>query len=139
MNARRGGFSLVEALAALLVASMVLLAALSLQGQMAQAERRYERAMTLAELKRTAMVLVRDINPASEPTGARALGGDRRLVWTATPVGDFRTAGGGRFEVRLYRLTTTLIEPDGRPAAVMRFDRVGWRPAQRGVGATTRP
>lgn len=124
----KAGFSLIEAMAALIIASLVLLAAYGLQQQMALAQVRYERALSLAERKRTAVVLVRDINPAAEPTGGRALAGKRRLTWRATPKGDFRPVTGGRHEARLYAMEVTLFEPDGRPAAVMHFDRVGWRP-----------
>lgn len=124
----RAGFSLIEAMVALIIASLVLLAAYGLQQQIALAETRYERALDLAERKRTAMVLVRDVNPAAEPTGARALAGGRRAVWSTTPAGEFRPMIGseGR-EVRLYRMEVTLRDRDGRTAAVMVFDRVGWR------------
>jgi len=128
----KAGFSLIEAMTALIIASLVLLAAYGLQQQMALAEVRYERALSLAERKRTALVLVRDINPAAEPRGSRALAGKRRLVWRATPKGDFKLVTGGRHQARLYVMEVTLIEPDGRPAAVMTFDRVGWRPLSAG-------
>lgn len=137
MTARRAGFSLIEAMAALLIVSLVLLAALSLQGQMAQAERRYERAITVSELRRTAMVLVRDVNPAVEPVGTRPLAGGRRLAWSAVPVDAFQPSTDGRFEVRLYRVTTTLFEPDGRVLSAQTYQRVGWRPRQRGAAAGT--
>ena len=136
MRAGRGGFSLIEAMAALLIASLVLLAALSLQQQMALAEQRYERALGLSEMKRTAMTLVRDVNPAAEPVGWRPLAGHRRVSWTSIPVTDFQLSREGRFEVRLYRMDVTILEQDGRATATLRFDRVGWRPVQRGAGTT---
>ncbi len=135
MRARRGGFSLIEAMAALLIASLVLLAALSLQQQMALAEQRYERALGLSEVKRTAMMLVRDVNPASEPVGSRPLAGHRRVSWTSTPVSDFQVAREGPFQVRLYRVDATILEQDGRATATLHFNRVGWRPVQRGAAA----
>ena len=128
MTAGKRGFSLIEALAALIIASLVLLAAYSLQQQMLDAERRYERALALSELKRTTIVLIRDVNPAAEPRGSRALAGNRIARWTASPRGAFVRATGGLHEVRLYRMTVVLHEADGRPAGQLQFDRVGWRP-----------
>lgn len=124
----KAGFSLIEAMTALIIASLVLLAAYGLQQQITLSEVRYERALSLAERKKTAIVLVRDINPAAEPTGARAMAGKRRLTWRATPKGQFKPVTGGRWEARLYTVDVTLLEADGRPAATLRFDRVGWRP-----------
>lgn len=124
----RAGFSLIEAMAALLIASLVLLAAYSLQREMTEAERRYERTLALSERQRTALVLVRDVNPAAEPVGERALAGGRRAIWTARPEGEFVLARGGLHEVRLYQMELTIREADGRPASSVTFARVGWRP-----------
>lgn len=126
--ARREGFSLIEALAALLIASMVLLAAYSLQREMTGAERRYERAVALAERQRTALVLIRDINPAAAPRGERMLAGGRTAEWTTRPLGDFTVANDGRNEVRLYRMEVVVRDPDGRASPPLTFSRVGWRP-----------
>lgn len=131
----KAGFSLIEAMTALIIASLVLLAAYGLQQQIALSEVRYERALSLAERKKTAMVLVRDINPAAQPTGARAMAGKRKLTWKAAPKGAFKLVTGGRWEARLYTVDVILLEADGRPAASLRFDRVGWRPAPAQRGA----
>lgn len=128
MTTAKRGFSLIEALAALIIASLVLLSAYSLQQQMLDAERRYERALLLSELKRTTIVLVRDVNPAAEPRGSRVLAGNRVARWTVLPKGAFVRATGGLHEVRLYRMTVILHEADGRPAGQLQFDRLGWRP-----------
>jgi len=130
---KRDGFSLIEALVALTVAAMVLLAVLELQHQIADGEAHYERALALAGVQRNAMALTEDINPAEKPAGEIPMAGGRILRWTSTPVTGFRRnvaypAGNGRFEVRLYRLRVDLYDGQRRPLGTLSFDRVGWRP-----------
>jgi prepilin-type N-terminal cleavage/methylation domain-containing protein len=131
-RSRRRGFSLIEALVALIIAAIALSAALELQRQLADGQRRYQRALTLAGLERDAMALTAEVNPTLQPQGAVALAGGRSLRWTATPrTGPELNAGspgaGRRFELRLYRMGVRIFDADGAVLGQLNFDRVGWR------------
>jgi len=128
----RKGFSLIEALVALIIASMALAGVLELQRQLADGQVRYQRVLTLARLERDAMALTADLNPADQPDGVRALAGGDSLRWRAEPLGPPALNTGSRqsgraFELRLYRLTITLADPRAQPLGQFAFDRVGWR------------
>ena len=133
---RRAGFSLIEALVALIIAALVLSAALALQYQLADGQRRYQKALTAAALERDAMVLTADINPTVQPVGEAPLAGGGLVRWTSTPRSEPRlntgsASAGRRFELRLYRVSVVII--DGRNTVVgqLSFDRVGWRKLDR--------
>ena len=126
------GFSLVEALVALIIAAMALAGVLELQRQLADGQRRYERALMVAGLQRDAIALLADVNPTATPQGSAPLTAGRSLRWTSTPrteptlnTGDLRT--GRRFEMRLYRVQVTMLDRDGSALGLLAFDRVGWR------------
>ncbi len=136
---RRRGFSLIEALVALIVASMALLAVYALQEQLARGQLRYQRALAAAGLRRDAMALTEEVNPMSEPVGERPLAGGRRVRWTSTPLTDPRPNAGypsgvGRYEVRLYRLSVLILDAQGRRIDSVAFDRLGWRRLDTGAG-----
>jgi len=57
MSRGRDGFSLVEALVALAVASMALLAVFALQQQLARGQQRHQAALELVRLQRNALAL----------------------------------------------------------------------------------
>lgn len=87
-RARRArGFSLIEALIALIIAAISLAAVLELQRQLADGQARYQRALELAQLQRDAIVLTEDVNPAERPDGVARLSGGRSLRWRAEPRG----------------------------------------------------
>jgi prepilin-type N-terminal cleavage/methylation domain-containing protein len=126
------GFSLIEALVALIIAAISLAAVLELQRQLADGQARYQRALELAQLQRNAIVLTEDVNPTARPDGVAQLSGGRTLRWRAEPRGaealNTGSAGAGRaFELRLYRMTVTILAADGGPLGQVSFDRVGWR------------
>jgi prepilin-type N-terminal cleavage/methylation domain-containing protein len=128
----RAGFSLIEALVALIIAAMALSAALVLQQQLADGQRRYQRALTTAALERDAMALTADINPTAQPNGAATLAGGRIVRWTATPrSGPMLNTGsaraGRRFELRLYRVFVQVVDDHNAVVGQLNFDRVGWR------------
>ena len=128
----RAGFSLIEALVALIVAAMALTAVLELQRQLADGQARYQRALTLAGLERDAMTLMADVNPTEQPEGALLLPGGRSLRWVVQPLGppalNTGSARSGRaFELRLYRLTILIRDASAGPLGQFAFDRVGWR------------
>jgi type II secretory pathway pseudopilin PulG len=128
----RAGFSLIEALVALIVAAMALASVLELQRQLADGQARYQRSLTLAGLERDAMTLTADINPTERPDGGALLPGGRSLSWVAQPLGsptlNTGSARSGRaFELRLYLLTIQIRDAGGGPLGQFTYDRVGWR------------
>jgi len=140
MSRGRDGFSLVEALVALAVASMALLAVFALQQQLARGQQRHQAALELARLQRNALALTDELNPTLEPSGELVLAGGRRLRWSSRPLTPPRTQigipdGEGRFEVRLYRVDGVILDPRGRALGRVAFDRMGWRPLR----PTTQP
>lgn len=129
---RRAGFSLIEALVALAVAAMALLAIFSLQQQLAEGERRHTRTLDLIALQRNALALTQDVNPTAEPRGAFSLAGGQTVSWTTEPLTAPRTnvglpVGEGMFEVRLYRVRVAITDARGTRLGGLDFDRIGWR------------
>ena len=126
----KAGFSLIEALVALIVAAVSLLAIFELQRQMTRAQARYERAFEDSRRQRNALAMLEHLNPAERPQGVLAEGGGRQMRWTSTPLTPFRPVQGrgSRHEVRLYRLHVRLLAADGGVATTFELDRVGWRP-----------
>ena len=126
------GFSLVEALIALIVAAMVLMAIFELQRQLSHDQARYEQAIASADRRRNALVLLRDINPTESPSGALPLSGGHVVRWTATPLtpprrnADYPT-GQGDYEMRLWRLSVRIDNARGQATDVFELDRLGWR------------
>jgi prepilin-type N-terminal cleavage/methylation domain-containing protein len=126
------GFSLIEALVALIIAAIALTAVYELQLQLIRGQQHFQRALERAALQRDAMVLTQDINPTLEPSGAAPLGGGRSVRWRAAPVtpparNTGSTAAGRRFEMRLYRLNVDILGADGEILGRLAYDRVGWR------------
>jgi prepilin-type N-terminal cleavage/methylation domain-containing protein len=129
---RRRGFSLIEALVALIIAAMALAGILELQRQLANGQARYQRALDLARWERNAIALTADLNPTDQPRGESSLAGGRSLRWQAEPIGAPQLNMGSRqsgraFELRLYRLTIGIFDAAGQPLGQFAYDRVGWR------------
>jgi prepilin-type N-terminal cleavage/methylation domain-containing protein len=126
------GFSLIEALVALIIAAMALGAVLELQRQLADGQARYERTLTIAQLQRDALALTADINPAAQPEGRVPLAAGRSLRWRAEPrsaaaLNTGSAASGRRFAMQLYRVTVDILDASGGAIGQVAFDRVGWR------------
>ncbi len=126
------GFSLIEALVALIIAALALAGILELQRQLADGQQRYERALMVAGLQRDAIALLADVNPTETPQGTAPLTAGRSLRWSSTartdPALNTGAAGvGRRFEMRLYRVEVTILDRDGSALGQLAFDRVGWR------------
>jgi type II secretory pathway pseudopilin PulG len=133
MSRGREGFSLIEALVALAVASMALIAVFALQQQLARGQQRHEASLELVRLQRNALALTDELNPTLEPTGELVMAGGQRLRWASRPLTGPKTQvgipdGEGRFEVRLYRVDAVIFDPRGRALGRVGFDRMGWRP-----------
>ena len=144
MSARRrlekrsalGGFSLIEALVALIIAAISLAAVLELQRQLADGQARYERTLELAQLQRDALALTANINPAAQPTGYVPLAAGRSLRWRAEPrsAAALNTGAAGvgrRFQMQLYRVTIDILDPSGAAMGQIAVDRLGWRRLER--------
>jgi prepilin-type N-terminal cleavage/methylation domain-containing protein len=129
---RHDGFSLIEALVALAIASMTLMAIFELQIQMTRNQQRAALAIEQVAVQENALALTRSLNPMAQPQGRIELPGGDVVVWSAEPRGERRVnagfpAGQGAFEVQLYRVTVEVERAQGRPPAPLVFDRVGWR------------
>ncbi len=126
------GFSLIEALVALIIAAISLAAILELQRRLADGQARYERALLIAQLQRDAMALTTDINPAAQPEGGVPLAAGRALRWRAEPrsavaLNSGSAAAGRRFALQLYCVTVQIMDASGAQMGQVAFDRVGWR------------
>ncbi|WP_447908724.1 type IV pilus modification PilV family protein [Brevundimonas bullata] len=131
----RDGFSLIEALVALAIASMTLMAIFELQIQMARNQQRAALAIEQVAVQENALALTRAINPMAQPQGRIEVPGGDTIVWSAEPKSERRTntgypEGNGTFEVQLYQVTVGVERPQGRPPAPLVFDRIGWRRLQ---------
>jgi prepilin-type N-terminal cleavage/methylation domain-containing protein len=130
------GFSLIEALVALIIAAISLSAVLELQRQLADGQARYERTLELAQLQRDALALTADINPTAQPDGAIPLAAGRSLHWRAEPrsapaLDTGSATAGRRFEMRLYRVTVQILDASGAEMGEISLDRLGWRRLER--------
>ncbi|HWF76257.1 MAG TPA: prepilin-type N-terminal cleavage/methylation domain-containing protein [Caulobacteraceae bacterium] len=126
------GFSLIEALVALIIAAISLAAVLELQRQLADGQARYERALLIAQLQRDALALTTAINPAAQPEGRVPLAAGRSLRWTAEPrsamaLNTGSAAAGRRFAMQLYRVDIQILDASGAQMGQIAVDRVGWR------------
>lgn len=129
---RRSGFSLIEALVALAIASLVLMAIFELQIQMVRGQERAGLAMQQVVKQENALALTRDLNPMMQPSGVVVANGGDTIRWTSQPKGRPRVnagfpAGDGSFEVQLFTVTVEIEPQSGRAPADLQFDRLGWR------------
>jgi len=128
----REGFSLIEALVALAIASMTLMAIFELQIQMARGQQRAALAIEQVAAQENALALTRHLNPMAEPYGRVALPGGDVVTWSAEAKSERRVnagfpSGDGAFEVQLYQVTVGVERQGGRSPAPLVFDRLGWR------------
>lgn len=127
---RTAGFSLLEALVALAIAGLALGAVFELQHQLVNGQRRFDAALERAEMRRNALVLIRDLNPDLTPEGEMPLPPSHLVRWTSAPLTEQQLSnsfpdGEGVFYVTLYRLSVEVIGPEG---VIDTFDveRMGW-------------
>jgi len=129
---RRAGFSLIEALVALAVASGALVLLLGLGQRLAQDQARHEAELCGAQTRLNALVLLADLNPMARPNGVLALPPRGAVAWTARPLTPARrntlaVPGDGDFEVRLYRVEVRATDATGAGQPPFTVDRMGWR------------
>lgn len=131
---RRSGFSLIEALVALSIAALTLTAIFELQVQMVRGQERAAAALQQVAAQENAIALVRDINPAEQPTGEIVVPDGDTIRWTSEPVGQAVLqagfpAGDGRYRVQRFTVTVEVDRPGDRDPRPLVFERVGWEPA----------
>lgn len=131
----RQGFSLVEALVALAIASMTLMAIFELQIQMARGQERAARAVEQVAAQENALALVRDLNFTEQPQGRIEVPDGDVIYWSSEPLTEPRRntnypSGQGLYEVQLYRVTLGIERRSGPSPAPMVFERMGWTQVQ---------
>ena len=130
-QARRPGFSLIEALVALTIAAMTLAAIFELQIQMVRGQERASQALEQVAAQENAIALLTSVNPMEQPTGSVTVPNGDTVRWTSEPHGQpirqsgFPT-GDGQYLVQKFTLTVEIDRATGRSPAPMVFDRVGW-------------
>lgn len=118
MNARRpSGFTLLEAIVAMAIFAVGVLALYQWQAVSLDAMRRVERSVARVEAGRDALEMLRAVNPMLEPRGRVALG-DRTVAWVAEPlepvrVGRSQAGYPSLFDVALYELDVTISDRAG--------------------------
>ncbi len=128
------GFSLLEMLVAIGVLAICLMPILELQITLDRRHAERQLALDRLTAQRSALALLRGINPSLEPVGIRTLAPATTLRWQAVPLSTPRRAlhflGGEAYhDITLYRIVATLTRPDHRFAV----EAIGWQPAPRPV------
>ncbi len=134
MRTRAGeaGFSILDVLIAVAILGVALVPLLQLQGLSAREAGRQAALREEARATRNALAILREINPAREPVGRRALGGDEIMTWRARPLAAWRGAIGqsvadSAFEAALFELDVDIRDARGRTIARFTTETPGWR------------
>lgn len=131
MRRRVAGFTMMEALVALAIASVSFAVLFDLLHQLVDGQRRNEQTLRRAELQRNALVLLRDVNPQTEPTGEVELPPNLHLRWSSEAVTDGQTMAGysrgsSTYYVQLYRIDAEVADAQGRVVQAFSVERLGW-------------
>lgn len=123
------GFSLLEAIVAMVVMATCLLALYGWLSSNTIALQRVQAQTYILQDARTALALVSTVNPMSEPRGERELG-SLSVRWTSEPVVDrrmgmSRAAMATPFDFTLYTLQVEVLR-DGRPVREFSVRKAGW-------------
>lgn len=127
----RDGFSLIEALVALIISAFLLLSVFGVHRTLVDAQLRSERALSVAEAQRNALAYLEDLNPSLNPQGELVMAGGATLRWRATPLGEARpnllpNGLTGRFDVQLFQIDVAIEAAQGRTLSELSFQRMGW-------------
>lgn len=127
----QAGFSLLEAIVAMVIMATGLLALYAWLSTNTQSLVRVQNHAQTLEDSRSALALIETINPMKEPRGERQLG-DMTVQWTSQPVVDRRhgTAGGMDttptvFDLGLYDVEVQ-VHRDTRLVKTFTVRRAGW-------------
>ena len=128
---RRGGFSLIEALVALSIAAMTLMAIFELQIRMVRGQERAAQVLEQTVSQENALVLLSTLNPMDQPSGSVGIPNGDTIRWTSEPHGSPVVAAGfptgdSFYRVQKFTVTVAIERPTGRSPAAITFDRVGW-------------
>ena len=131
-RAGEGGFTLLEVMVALVIASLGLLALFEFQRELTRAQRSAERAMLKATMRRSVMSMLRDSNPMAQPQGQVVLPPGRFLQWAVRPASVLKQGIGARntdgpYQVQVFTVTARVTDAQGRVLDQFNFDRLGWR------------
>jgi prepilin-type N-terminal cleavage/methylation domain-containing protein len=123
------GFSLAEMLVAIAIAAVGLIPIMEMESRTAKLHATQIEAAERLTAERTAIALVRDINPAMTPEGTSPIGLISSMKWHATPISRPKRAlrflgGPGEFDITLFRLDVAIDHPKHQ----FSVDRIGWRP-----------
>lgn len=125
----QAGFSLLEAIVAMVVMSTAMLALYGwLSTSILGLTRAQDHALGLQD-SRTALAIVDTINPISEANGRRQVG-DLDISWESAPIAPQRPARSrsgmpGLFEVALFQIDVE-VSRDGRPIRNFSLRKAGW-------------
>lgn len=86
---REAGFTTIELLVALAIFSIGLFALLEVKVEMLDRQKRQLNQVDKLVQEGNALVLLRKVNPATEPSGSRSLGDNQILSWNARRTGPF--------------------------------------------------
>lgn len=128
---RTAGFSLLEALIALAIATLTLTAVLGLQRQLVDGQRRMEAMLARSEQRQNVLALLKDLNPDYTPEGEILLPPRATVRWSSTPITQPRLSAGfpggdGNFYVTLHRVAVEVIDESGAVVDSFEIERMGW-------------
>ena len=127
----QAGFSLLEAIVAMVIMATGLLALYAWLSTNTQSLIRVQEHAHTLEDARSALALIETVNPMKEPTGERALG-DMVVSWTSHPVVDRRHGTGWGtdttptvFDLGLYEMEVQVLRGT-RQVKTFTVRRAGW-------------
>lgn len=127
----QAGFSVLEALVAVLLLAIVMLPLLTTQGQVTRTAAALERSQTAYLYERSALEFLSSNNPTLRPRGTEPLG-DAVLEFSARAFNEdgrsSKEVRSGRFLVQLYLVDYT-IRLNGRDLVSDQLYVTGWREA----------
>jgi general secretion pathway protein I len=122
------GFTLIEAIVALVILSTVMIAFYDFMSTSLNSARRMEAASIAYDYRTNALELATALNPMETPEGTLDLG-KYRVQWTAVALGEVQQssrypAGRGFFAVALYHMVFTF--PDHAEVPPIEVTRLGY-------------
>jgi prepilin-type N-terminal cleavage/methylation domain-containing protein len=138
----KAGFSLIEALMALVIASISLTALFELQHELVNAQKLHEKTIRQAQVRQNALALFSDLNLDVSPSGEIDLPPNLKVNWSSTPITNQTQsagfpAGAGTYFVTLYSVAVEVDGADGQPVDQFKIERMGWTSrANQNVGST---